>query len=598
MPPILAIDVGTSTTKAAILAPVEDRYRLVCDQAVPSRHGGREPNIGLAMRRVLRSIEASTGWRLLGENGRLGTLGELRTVAVSSLRQPVSIICLAADQDTLRALVDRVSALTPVQTVAAEAAGAIQGDQAGVPFQRMLHAIDGLEVGAIVVSAKSSREASILAGLLRAARLGADEDRLPLLLAAPRDIVTALEGQLPRSIELKHVSSVDWLHPSFDAGPARLTLDEAASKAPDESAAELLDFFGDQQFVLSEARSEGTSRLTALFAGSLQASTALLDIGGRTTTFIWANPANAQQQDRRGGRAQEPALHEADVLLGTGPGLKQVLDRVPLEWLRAWLPFDISDGDLINYLANRWIRGGVVPEDTRQLLIDMAIARECGLAARRWQELSSPELIIATGGIASYPRLGQSALSLLDILQPIAPCRLLVDRSRIIRRLGALVESEPKIALSVLGSDTLVNIGPCLSLSGKANQGETVAEVETQVLSSTHEDVEPEKQMREIRYGSLTVLPISSDSKVSVRLSHSRKFSFGLDDNRTRWSYSESSGGPNEKNMLTGGVLGIIVDARGRPLELSTDGPTRQALLVDWLQAIDAFAPEVFSRLD
>ena len=39
---------------------------------------------------------------------------------------------------------------------------------------------------------------------------------------------------------------------------------------------------------------------------------------------------------------------------------------------------------------------------------------------------------------------------------------------------------------------------------------------------------------------------------------------------------------------IDGGLLGLIIDARGRPLVLPDDGRVRQQLLQQWMQAIGA----------
>jgi hypothetical protein len=52
--------------------------------------------------------------------------------------------------------------------------------------------------------------------------------------------------------------------------------------------------------------------------------------------------------------------------------------------------------------------------------------------------------------------------------------------------------------------------------------------------------------------------------------------------------------GPGEE--VKGGLIGLIVDARGRPLRLSDDPDTRRARLIAWGQALRAFGQrELFS---
>ncbi|RJQ09253.1 MAG: methylaspartate mutase, partial [Bacillota bacterium] len=46
-----------------------------------------------------------------------------------------------------------------------------------------------------------------------------------------------------------------------------------------------------------------------------------------------------------------------------------------------------------------------------------------------------------------------------------------------------------------------------------------------------------------------------------------------------------------------GGVVGIIIDGRGRPLSLPEDAQTRSLKLVEWFRALDAYPEEPLRRL-
>ena len=49
--------------------------------------------------------------------------------------------------------------------------------------------------------------------------------------------------------------------------------------------------------------------------------------------------------------------------------------------------------------------------------------------------------------------------------------------------------------------------------------------------------------------------------------------------------------------MIHGGRVGLIIDARGRPLELPADDPPRLALLQEWLEASQAYTLEELAAL-
>jgi len=75
----------------------------------------------------------------------------------------------------------------------------------------------------------------------------------------------------------------------------------------------------------------------------------------------------------------------------------------------------------------------------------------------------------------------------------------------------------------------------------------------------------------DIKQGSLTVLPIPLGRKARLRLdySHGTEIGFG-------------NSGSSSLNVV-GGVLGTIIDARGRPLGLPEDSSRRRELIKKWL---------------
>ena len=138
------------------------------------------------------------------------------------------------------------------------------------------------------------------------------------------------------------------------------------------------------------------------------------------------------------------------------------------------------------------------------------------------------DFLVAAGAIGAYPRLAQTVLTLLDIAQPLTPCRILVDSAGMLGRFHAIAGVNGEAALSVLKSDMLVNAGVCLSLLGKARPGESVAEIVVTRASSMREEDDKEETYT-IRYGSITVVPVRSTENAAIRVTTSRKHSFELD---------------------------------------------------------------------
>ena len=76
----------------------------------------------------------------------------------------------------------------------------------------------------------------------------------------------------------------------------------------------------------------------------------------------------------------------------------------------------------------------------------------------------------------------------------------------------------------------------------------------------------------EIKQGTLTVLPVPQGQKARLQLEPLRNTDIGLKRSGTGGSIN-----------VVGGVLGTIIDARGRPLALPNDAPRQRDLIKKWL---------------
>jgi hypothetical protein len=79
----------------------------------------------------------------------------------------------------------------------------------------------------------------------------------------------------------------------------------------------------------------------------------------------------------------------------------------------------------------------------------------------------------------------------------------------------------------------------------------------------------------EVPYGALEVVPLATGKRAVVEMRPSSQFDVGL-----------GKKGQGATTELDGGVLGIIVDARGRPLSLPADEEKRRAKIRDWMSEL------------
>jgi hypothetical protein len=229
-----------------------------------------------------------------------------------------------------------------------------------------------------------------------------------------------------------------------------------------------------------------------------------------------------------------------------------------------------------------------LPETVDDLLLEHAFSREAlrllledlarRLAATAGAEgppgLPPVDLVIGSGGaLAGVPRLTQAALILLDAVQPDALTQLALDRATALAVLGLIGQaSGPRALGPALERDGLLNLGLCIAPVGAGKEGEPAIKVEVAYASRSPVTVE-------VAVGAIEVVPLPIGERASLKLWPARDFDIGLGRGAAATPRAE----------VEGGAVGIIIDARGRPLALPAAREKRQAKLLQWLQSTGAY---------
>jgi hypothetical protein len=214
----------------------------------------------------------------------------------------------------------------------------------------------------------------------------------------------------------------------------------------------------------------------------------------------------------------------------------------------------------------------------RELWVEQAVAREllrAALATARptWEGQTSgaPDgilprfdpILISGGGIVHMPRPGLALLTVLDGVQPVGISTILLDANRAAPAIGAVAGVKPLAAASSLAAGTLVPLGTVISPVGKGRHGEIITRMHIAYEDGGELEVEA-------RYGEIEIWPLLPGQKATLTLKPNRRFDVGLGMGR---------GG---KVQALGGMIGLVVDGRGRPLVLPED-QDRRRLLNGWI---------------
>ncbi|MCX7681320.1 MAG: glutamate mutase L [Anaerolineae bacterium] len=266
--------------------------------------------------------------------------------------------------------------------------------------------------------------------------------------------------------------------------------------------------------------------------------------------------------------------------VGSAFGGKELLERKGEEAITRWIPASISGKEVFGILANKEMHPASIYQETRELWVEQAVIRE---AIRAAMELARPgwrtgeaqpyphlmplcETIVLSGGALTHaPRPGHVVLMILDALEPIGIATLVLDVHGMIPALGKVATIKPLAMVEVLDSGALVNLATLIVPVGQARRGDLVLRVNVAYDDGSNYDVD-------VHYGDLEVLPLLPGQEAVLTLRPERNFDVGL-------------GGPGKsgKRRVSGGLAGLIIDARGRPLRLPRQPELRHAQLRQWL---------------
>jgi hypothetical protein len=266
--------------------------------------------------------------------------------------------------------------------------------------------------------------------------------------------------------------------------------------------------------------------------------------------------------------------------LGMSYNAAQLLDSIPIEYIQRWLPFEMEPYSVRDALHNKTLRYRSLPQTRQDLLLEQAMAREIlRLAvtdlASRWivgvshihpDLLPKFHLIVGGGGVlANVPNYGQAALILLDALQPVGVSGLALDKVGLVGPLGALAMVNPQAAAQIMDRDALLNLGTVVAPVGTAREGEVALSFSIQYDDERSLEVE-------VPYGSLEVIPLPTGKTATLELRPTRRFDVGL-----------GVKGQAGTTKVEGGIIGIIIDARGRPLPFANEPDEQREKTQAWL---------------
>lgn len=580
---IIATDCGSTTTKAILIEKQGEEYRLIVRGEAPTTVEAPFDDVTVGVVNAVREIEELTGRKFLANDKVLAprdAQGEGADLYLSTSSAGGGL------QMTVAGVVKSMSAESAER--AALGAGAIVMDTIAVDDGRKEHQkverIRALRPDMILMS--GGTDGGTVTHLVEMAEMLVSADpkprlgiglKLPVIYAGNKEALPPVQQVLKDRVELHPVANI---RPTLDLenlGPAREEIHELFLKHVMQQApgyGKLLTWTSADIMATPNA----VGRIIETIARRENINVLAVDIGGATTDVfsVFGGTYN----------------RTVSANLGMSYSICNVLTEAGVENIGRWIPFEIDDAELRNRLRNKMIRPTTIPYTLEDLLIEQAVSREAlRLALDHHRNLARElkgvqqersigdlfdqrgggetlvkmlelNMIVGSGGVLSHaPRREQSALMMIDAYQPEGVTELAVDSIFMMPQLGVLSTVLPEAATQVFDRDCLIRLGTVVAPLGTVKEGETLATVRID-----GKDVP-------LRMGTMQVFPQGEDEWRDLEIVPARNVNAGA-----------GKGKPHSVRVR-GGVAGLILDGRGRPLVLPPDQAARVGKLREWLSA-------------
>ncbi len=574
---ILALDIGSVTTQAVLVARVEGTYRFVARAQSPTTVEAPWADVAVGARHAIEQLMAIIDRSLLDGSGdvivpeREDGSGVDLCVITTSAAQPLRIILAGLVNELSVESLRRAAAGTYAQV---EDVIAVLGTERLDDNARAKRILGARPDAVCIAGGSEGGAAGPVLSLVESVSLGAsliEPDARPTLVYAGNSKLRPRVKELAGN-EVPLVIVEGNVRPSLmveDPGPLQSELEALHASNKMASIHGLGTCAAWSRLpVLPTARAFGHVVQYLSMTGDMKRGALGVDVGAANTLLAAAFK----------GEIQVTVRSDAGSAFG-GP---RFLREAGAANVARWLPFDVSAEELEAFFINKELHPLTIPPDGRELLIEQALTREAirsvaKLARPGWARLTGQphstftpmlEQIIGAGAVLTQaPRPGQAALMLLDAIEPIGVTTLLLDEYGLMPALGAVAVVHPLSTVQTIENNGLSLLGTAVVPVGHAHLGEIVLGVK--ISYEIGGDLEVE-----VAAGTLEVLPLPAGHKATLQLQPRRGIDIG---------YGPGRGG--RPIQVEGSTLGLIVDARGRPLVsyLPSDPEQRRDRIQQWL---------------
>lgn len=569
---LLVAEVGTAWTRVALVDGVADTYRLVARAEAWSTHQLPQHDVMAGILQAVAVI-AETSGRELVRNGQLlqpmdadgnGVSALVVTTSIGGVL-PVLVFALSAARSARSAShAARATYTQVIRNFALDEAGGESSDW----LNRQIVQLAQSHPGAIVIAGGlDGGAAAPLQRLAEIVRLVCRQqtDMPAIIFAGNPDAAPAVQRMLdglPLTVveNLRPGEGRERLEPTRYA-LRRVYAERRLNALPGGAA-----LHRGVANVSSVAEDQGV--MTRFLAERFNRNILTLDMGATTLAVLLQSNGHYSESIWGNG--------------GTQAGALDVLNAVGADAITRWLPYELTAAELEQRLLNRRLLPPHVPADLDALLLDHALLRE-GLRlayhALRDERPDAPvDFVLAAGALTRAPRPGLALLSLLDTLELNGATLPLVvdvylDTLSLLAASGALARVNADAGACLMEQDGLNN-GPLATVIVPHGR------LEGQVCEIELTPVGGEPLRAVVEAGTLVRMPLPRGRRATLRIRPAAGVAIGANAAGAEVSSNEAA--------IAGSAVGVVIDARLRPLVLPVVFAERQRVLLGHLHALDA----------
>lgn len=594
---VLAVDAGSTTSKARLFGRVGNSYRYLGSGEAPTTVEAPVEDVTIGVRNAIAELERVTDRRIMGDAGLImpskGIEGVDMFIATCSAGGGLQMIVLG--------LIPRISAKSAEK--AALGAGAIvmdvfAHDDGRTEDERieslytlrpdMILFTGGFDGGAINQLEYLAKELS----LARPPPRQGSGFKVPVVFAGNKDAMPLISSVLGKEFSLMQVDNIRPTLEIENLGPTQkmiqsLFMEHVMAHAP--GCSKLADWVSVP--IMPTPMAEG--HMFQVLAESSGENVLGVGLGGATTNIYSVYDGEF--------------VRTVSANLGMSYSIYNVLSTAKADNVSRWLPFEVQAKDLFDSIRNKALHPTIIPQTLKELMIEHAIARESIRMAfeahqsltvtpvpryldiaswethGRWSDTLLPKeeksyldmkrlhWIVGTGGLLSHsPRRAQAALILIDAFQPLGVTKLAQDSVFMIPHLGILSTVNNRAAMEIFHRDCLVRLGTCVTFGGRGREEEDVGRITVRFPKGGSLE-------KDILYGTLKRVKLGQGEVCEIEVEPKARFDAGKGRGKTVAA------------RIEGGEVGLIIDARGRPLQVPEDGEARRNKLLEWFKELEAY---------